>query len=66
MRLYIEATEQSDVDPEFIRIDVTDMTEVETKQVCNSIIDIMKDKKYVLLKHNCNHDTCGSCLFETI
>ena len=64
MKTYIEATEVVEgfeVIPEFIRSDITDMTDTEIQAVKDVMKDIMTGKNYILQRHFCRHDESGSC-----
>jgi len=58
VRLYYEAQEiVTNVDEsEFIRVDITDMTELEKGEVLKAIKDIMAGMNYKLTEHECYHD----------
>ena len=64
MRLYLEAKEQGTDDPEFIRTDVTDMTETEKTDALNLIKQIMP--RAVYSRHFCRHDESKPCSIEKI
>lgn len=70
MRLYLEAQEQIDIDqtivPEFIRIDVTDLTEAKQNKVKKAIEAVMRGRDYKLLRHICGHDEQKSCIVEEV
>lgn len=65
MKYYYEAKEILPEDVieagEFIRIDVSDMTDAERVSILQSIKDIMSGKKYILTLHNCYHEDGGAC-----
>ena len=58
MRLYYEAQEiVTNVDEsEFIRVDITDMTELEKGEVLKAVKDIMAGVNCKLTEHKCYHD----------
>ena len=69
MRYYYEAHENVDdfeISPEFIRIDITDMTESEKDAVLADIKSIMSGKDYRLEYHQCGHDEGKSCITKDI
>jgi len=68
MRKYLEAKEITPlgIESEFIRSDITDMTDLEIEAVKVSMQDIMSDKTYVLQIHDCLHDSGGSCVMRGI
>jgi len=68
MREYLEATETVDEGQvaEFIRSEVTDMTEQEKDDVQVAIEDVMSDKHYRLITHYCEHDQSKPCKTELI
>ena len=57
MRLYYEALEivPEDEAAEFIRADITDMTDEEKVDVLQAIRDVMARKTYGLTEHRCFH-----------
>ena len=63
MRLYYEALEilpeGTMEETEFIRIDITDMTDTEKENVLDAIKDVMSGKVYRLNEHSCYHDEGG-------
>jgi len=64
MRQYLECLEiETDVaeQAEFIRIDITDMTESEIGEVKKAMNDIMKGVPYTMRRHFCGHDEGKSC-----
>ena len=64
MRTYLECLEiVTDVveKAEFIRIDITDMTESEIGEVKKAMNDIMKGVPYIMRRHFCGHDEKKSC-----
>uniref|UniRef100_A0A6M3K524 Uncharacterized protein n=1 Tax=viral metagenome TaxID=1070528 RepID=A0A6M3K524_9ZZZZ len=59
MKLYYEASEVPDIpmeDSEFIRVDITDMTDTEKTDILKAIKDVMSGKEYKLIEHTCYHD----------
>ena len=63
MRLYLEASEMVDeeAEAEFIRADITDMTDKEKEDILSAIKDIMAGKKYRFTEHICGHDNHSGC-----
>ncbi len=57
MKLYYEASElvKDEIEPEFIRIEITDMTDKEKEEVLAEIKDIMEGN-YKMIEHFCYHD----------
>ena len=68
MRLYYEALEllQENNEPEFIRADITALTNAEREEALIAIKDIMVGKDYKLTKHLCFHDECKGCEVKEI
>ena len=70
MRHYYEATEilseGSEINPDFIRIDITDMLEMERVEVLQLIKDQFAGLTYRLILHHCAHDTGGQCAIEIL
>ena len=70
MRQYYEAREipsdSDDVDTEFIRADITDMTDTERAEVLTAIKDVMSGVKCKFIKHDCLHDEHGACVMEEV
>ena len=59
--------EESTAEPEFIRVDVTDMSEEDVKAVIDEIRKLLSDKEhYKIQKHICKHDEGLSCEVEVI
>ena len=60
MRLYYEAyevlPEDSAEEPDFVRIDVTDLSESERLDALEAIREQFAGKKYVIYLHKCYHD----------
>jgi len=51
---------------DFIRIDITDMTELERTAVLNEIKSIMSGKDYRLVYHECGHENRLRCSMEEL
>ena len=70
MRQYYEAREipsdSDDVDTEFIRADITDMTDTERAEVLTAIKDVMSGVNCRIALHNCAHDEKGACVMEEL
>ena len=72
MRQYYEANEilieDSTIIPDFIRIDITDMSTVERNEVLQLIKDQFVNINHTLILHNCRHDENpkSQCTFENI
>jgi len=68
MRCYYEASELvgEDEKDDFIRADITDMTDKEKEDILSAIKDIMVGKKYELAEHTCGHDEGGTCVMRKI
>jgi len=68
MREYLEATETVEIDQEseFIRSEVTGMTDTEKADVQSSMEDVMSGKHYRLVTHYCEHDQSKPCKTELI
>jgi len=68
MRTYCEALEivPLDVEPDWIRADITDMTDAETLVVQKDMEDVMKGKHYKLSMHYCPHEERGLCKVKLI
>jgi hypothetical protein len=60
LRVYVEAYEQlppeSTEEPDFIRIDVTGLSEGEVRDVIDVVRELMKGTSYTLQLHYCYHD----------
>ena len=65
MRIYLECTEilpkESTEEPDFIRIDITDLDEQQRKDVLDSIRQQFSGIKYTLIIHYCYHDEGKPC-----
>jgi hypothetical protein len=68
MREYLEATEivEKEQEAEFIRSDVTGMTDLEKDDVQAEMEAIMDGKSYRLVTHSCYHKDGGACSVELI
>jgi hypothetical protein len=68
MREYLEATETAEEgqQAEFIRSDITGMTEQERADVQATMEDIMAGKSYRLVLHNCFHGEGKHCSTELV
>ena len=57
MKFYLEAKEivGDDEQAEFIRSDITDMTDAEIAEVKAAMQDIMKGTTYKMFHHTCGH-----------
>lgn len=66
MRIYLEAAEQGDIDPEFIRLDVTGKSQAEQDSILTSLKDFMAGLSCKFTKHFCPHDFGGACNAEDV
>jgi len=70
MRIFVEAREILPPDatepPEFVRIDVTDMTQDQVKEVIELVKQLFAGKKYILYYHYCYHEERKPCRVEVI
>jgi len=72
MRLLIEGYEvvsnpEGVKETEFIRVDVTDMSEKDIQKTIEEIKVLLQDKEhYIIRKHICRHDENKSCDIEII
>jgi len=70
MRIYIEAFEILEETatelPDSIRIDITDLTEQERKEVLEAIREHFAGKKYRIQIHCCYHDEGKPCEVKII
>ena len=70
MRQYYEARETlpegSEIVPDFIRMDITDVPLDDRPEILQLIKDQFVDLVYTLILHNCNHDTGVPCTEEAI
>jgi hypothetical protein len=60
LRVYVEAYEQlppeATEEPDFIRVDVTGLSEGEVQDVINVVRELMSGTSYILQLHYCYHD----------
>ena len=60
MRVYYECfeilPEDTTEEPDFVRIDITDKSETEKKEILSAIKEQFEGKKYMLRLHYCKHD----------
>jgi hypothetical protein len=60
LRVYVEAIEtqqpESAEEPDFIRVDVTGLSEGEVQNVISIVRELMRGTSYVLQLHYCYHD----------
>ena|GEM_PF-1384023 len=65
MRVYLEAQEQlpegATEEADFVRIDVTDKSEAERKEILSALREQFADTSYVIRYHLCRHDEGGAC-----
>ena len=70
MRHYYEATEilpeGSGVEPDFIRIDITDVPLADRPGILQLIKDQFTGMTYQLILHHCRHDTGNRCTDEVL
>jgi hypothetical protein len=75
LRVYVEAYEQlppeATEEPDFIRIDVTGLSEREVQEVISIVRELMEDTSYILQLHYCYHDEepvkpCNIVVLETV
>jgi len=75
LRVYVEAYEvlppEATEEPDFIRIDVTGLSEGEVQNVINIVRELMKGTRYTLQLHYCYHDEdpakpCNIIVLETV
>jgi hypothetical protein len=75
LRVYVEAYEvlspEATEEPDFIRIDVTGLSEGEVQNVINVVRELMKGTSYTLQLHYCYHDEdpvkpCNIIVLETV
>ena len=62
MRIYYEA-QTVEEEPDFVRIDVTDMNETDRADVLSDITILMGDTVEV---HYCGHEDSGDCEWEEL
>jgi hypothetical protein len=60
LRVYVEAYEQlppeSTEEPDFIRVDVTGLSDREVQEVISIVRELMRGTSYTLQLHYCYHD----------
>jgi hypothetical protein len=60
LRVYVEAIEtlppEAVEEPDFIRVDVTGLSDSEVQEVISIVRELMKDTSYILQLHYCYHD----------
>lgn len=60
MRVYVEAYEQlppeAVEEPDFVRIDVTGLSDQKVQDVINIVRELMRGTSYILQLHYCYHD----------
>ena len=63
MRVYYEAVEQVQpgMEGEFVRLDVTDSSNVERSLIQDALRDLMSGRDCNFYQHDCRHDENGSC-----
>ncbi len=68
MRVYLEAREQVglEVEPEFVRIDVTGKTSQEQSDILTSLKDFMSGITCIFSRHYCYHDDGKICASEVV
>ena len=68
MKIYCEAIEivPLDVEPDFIRSDITEKTDAEKLAIQSAMEDVMSGKHYRLSTHYCYHEDGGACRSELI
>lgn len=70
MRLYYECIEllpeDSMEEPDFVRIDITDKSEDEKKEILSAIKEQFAGKKYMLRLHYCKHEEQELCVVEVM
>jgi len=70
MRQYYEATEilpeSSEIEPDFIRMDITDVLLDDRPTILQLIKDQFAGMTYRLILHHCNHDEGKSCNVEIL
>ena len=71
MRVYYECLELLPEDttgeePDFVRIDITDKSETEKKEILSAIKEQFAGKKYMLRLHYCKHEEHEPCEVEVI
>jgi hypothetical protein len=75
VRVYVEAYEvlspEAVEEPDFIRIDVTGLSDREVQEVISIVRELMKGTNYILQLHYCYHDEdpikpCGITVLEVV
>jgi hypothetical protein len=75
LRVYVEAIEtpspEAAEEPDFVRIDVTGLSDQEVQDVINIVREFMKGTSYILQLHYCYHDEdpvkpCSITVFEVV
>ena len=70
MRVYLEAQEQlpedSTEEADFVRIDVTDKSKAERKEILSALREQFADTSYVIQYHLCRHDEGGACEIKVV
>jgi len=70
VRVYLEAQEQlpedSTEEPDFVRVDVTDKSEAERKEILSALREQFADTSYVIRYHLCRHDEGGACEIKVV
>jgi len=70
MRQYYEAREilpdGSEIAPDFIRMDITNMILTEQAETLQLIKDQFVGMNYSFVLHSCLHDTGGACVTENL
>jgi hypothetical protein len=60
LRVYVEAIEtlqpETVEEPDFVRVDVTGLSEREVQEVISIVRELMKGTSYILQLHYCYHD----------
>jgi len=67
LRVYLEASEVVDeeaANPEFIRLDVTDLDPNEELKNLKKLLN--PQKKYIIILHKCGHDEGKPCSLEQL
>jgi len=70
MRHYYEASEilpeGSEIEPDFIRMDITDVLLADRPAILQLIKDQFAGLTYRLILHHCRHDTGNRCTAEVL
>jgi len=65
LRLYLEVIEklspESDIEPEFVRIDITGWTHADVQELRTLLEDLFPPGQYVHQLHRCHHDEGRPC-----